>query len=987
MMDAGRHPLIAVHTLSEVVSLTGREGDFRARVRTSPRYVDAELCVGCGACTDACPSVRPNPFDVGLKAAKAIDRPFPQAVPAAYHIDREACLNDDFLVCERCVLACEPGAIDFDDAPKERELRVGAVVVATGFDELDPRELLPLGYGRAPNVLTGLEFERLLCATGPTGGRVVRPSDGRVPERVVFVQCVGSRGEGGRSYCSRYCCLNSVKAALMAHDHEPNLGECVLLHTDVRASGRGYDAFVARSRGRDDIVFRRGRPAKVREDPATGDLDLWIEDHASGRPETVRAQMVVLSTAALPARGSPELARVLGVELDDDGFYRRRDPERRPSETTRPGVYLAGSAGSPAIVPECVAQGSAAAAAAAVHVREHRQEVDPRPEVEPLPVDGEPRLGVFVCHCGANIAGVVDVTRLRDEAAALPGVVHVADESFACADSGQRAIEEAIREHRLNRVVVAACTPRTHEPVFREALARSGLNPFLLEMVNIRDQCTWVHGHDRPGAQARARDQIRMGAARAARLEPLAPVRVPVERRALVIGGGPAGLRSALDLDAQGYAVTLVERGGRLGGHLAPDGLHTLYGTDAPAEAKLAALLADLDRSGVEVLTGTEVAGVGGYVGNFTVALRPADRAGGDGDGRGDGGSRKGGRRRGDPDGARELRAGALVLAVGARPFDPAGRFGHGQRGNVITSLELERRLAEPRDPLFGEGGTPPAAVTFIQCVGSRCEDEGCNPNCSRYCCPATVKQATELAGRGSRVTVLHRDMRTVGPGAEQRYRRARGAGVLFVRVAEGTEPEVVGPRTKARGVVAEDAILGRRIEAPADLVVLAVGLVPDPDAVPRLREILKVPVGNDGFFLERHPELGPVETVIDGVLVCGTAVGAKAISDALAEAGAAAAKAAQIMARSHLDLEPTVAAVDPLRCRGCGDCVRICEFHAPSLAEGPLGTPVAEINAAACKGCGTCVAWCPTGALAARHFTDAQIEAMLETMLQWEEA
>ncbi|MBU1072505.1 FAD-dependent oxidoreductase [bacterium] len=953
-----------MHTLSEVIGLQGAAGRFAARVRRQPRYVDPDLCVGCSLCSEACPAVRPNPYDVGMKAAKAIDRPFPQAVPATFHIDREACLNDDFLYCDRCLRACEPNAIDFDDKPEDYTLDVGAVVVATGFDELDPRELQAFGYGRALNVLTGLEFERLLCATGPTRGHVVRPSDHRVPERIVFVQCVGSRGEGGRPYCSRYCCMNSVKAAMLAHEHEPDIRECVLLYTDMRASGRGYDAFVARTLKRDDVRHVRGRPAKIQEDPATGDLTVWVEDFRTGRPNKLEAGMVVLSVAALPPRGSAELADVLGVELDAQGFYRRRDPENAPAELSRRGVYVAGSAGAPAIIPECVAQGGAAAVEAAVHVLDHRQGTEEAPPPQMREAGGEPRVGVFVCHCGANIAGVVDPVGLAAEARKLPGVVYVTDDSFACADVAQRAIEAAIAEHRLNRVVVAACTPRTHEPVFREVLARTGLNPYLVEMVNIRDQCTWVHAHVPDKAYLRARDQIRMGVARAVKLEPLTAVEVQVNRRALVVGGGVAGMRAAIDLDAQGYEVVLIEKTGSLGGILQDPGLETLYGSGAPGAQKLAALRDQLASSRVDVRLRTDLAAVHGYLGNFRIELT---------------GTGKGSK-------ISAIETGTIILATGARIYDPTGSFGHGTKRNVVTSVQLEQRLADTGDKLFGEGGAPPASAVFIQCVGSRREREGCNPGCSRYCCPATVQQALQLARRGVKTTVLYRDMRCVSPGAEELYREARGAGVLFIRVPDDHEPEVVGTKTIAKGVVARDVMLGRDIEAPADLVVLAVGMIPDAEVVPRLREILKIPLGPDGFFMERHPELGPVETVIDGVFVCGSAVGAKPISDSLNEAAAAAGKAGQIMSRTKLALEPTLAEVDPLRCRGCGTCLEICEFNAPSLAPGELGVPVATINKASCKGCGTCVAWCPGGAITARHFTDPQIEAMMESLLLWEE-
>jgi heterodisulfide reductase subunit A2 len=963
MMDAGRHPRIQLHTLSELVGLHGEAGHFAAEVRHQPRYVDPDLCVGCSLCSEACPTVRPNPYDLGLKAAKAIDRPFPQAVPAAFHIDHESCLNDDFLVCDRCVKACEPNAIDFDDRPETVTLDVGAVVVATGFDELDPRAIKAFGYGRSPNVLTGLEFERLLCATGPTRGHVVRPTDHEVPKRIVFVQCVGSRGEGGRPYCSRYCCMNSVKSAMLAHEHEPDLEETVLLYTDMRAAGRGFDTFVDRTLIRDDVRHVRGRPAKIQEDPETGDLTLWVEDYKTGRPDKIEAGMVVLSTAALPAHGSPELAEILGVDLDEQGFYKRRDIEYAPSELTRAGVYVAGSAGAPAIIPECVAQGSAAATESAVHVLDHRQDAEDAPPPQTRDAGGDPRVGVFVCHCGINIAGVVDPVSLVDEALQLPGVVYATDDSFACADVAQRAIEAAIVENNLNRVVIAACTPRTHEPVFREVLARAGLNPFLVEMVNIRDQCTWVHAHVPDEAYSRARDQIRMGVARAVKLEPLTAVEVPVNRRSLVIGGGVAGMRAAIDLDAQGYEVVLIEKSDSLGGMLQDPGLETLYGSGATGEEKLGALRDRLESSKVEVRLRTDLEAVHGYLGNFRIGLK---------------------RRRGE---TVEIEAGTIILATGSRVFDPTGRYGYGEKRNVMTNVTFHKSLADPRDKFFGKDGKLPASAVFIQCVGSREDGEGCNPNCSRYCCPATVEQALQLARRGVKTTVLYRDMRCVSPGSEELYREARGAGVLFIRMSDDRAPEVVGTKTVAKGVVAYDMMLGRDVEAPADLVVLAVGMVPDAEVVPRLREILKVPVGPDGFFMERHPELGPVETVVDGVFVCGSAVGAKAISDSLNEAAAAAGKAGQIMARSKLALEPTVADVDPLRCRGCGTCLEICEFNAPSLAPGELGVPVAAINKASCKGCGTCVAWCPSGAITARHFTDPQIEAMMETLLEWEES
>jgi heterodisulfide reductase subunit A len=429
----------------------------------------------------------------------------------------------------------------------------------------------------------------------------------------------------------------------------------------------------------------------------------------------------------------------------------------------------------------------------------------------------------------------------------------------------------------------------------------------------------------------------------------------------LVIGGGIAGMRAALDLDALGFETHLVERSGDLGGQLVNPGLKTLYTTGEDCEAKLARMTDALERSGVRIRLHAEVTSVEGYVGNFAVELHTIED-------------------RGWPE---SLEVGTILVAIGAEVYEPKDELAYGECPNVITNLELEHDLVDPRRTGRALPGSPREDVVFIQCVGSRSDRPGTNPGCSRYCCPTTIKQALALAGQGARVTVFYRDMRCVSPGAEELYRAARGAGVVFVRTPEDAVPEVIG-QGKARSVRAPDLLLGRTVEAKADLVVLAAGMVPDRSAVDSLREIMKLPVGPDGFFMERHPELAPVETVIDGVVICGTASGAKAIAESLSEAGAAASAASRIMAREKLQLEPTIAAVDPQRCRGCGRCVELCEFHAPSLDTGALGVSVARIHEAACKGCGTCVAWCPTGAITARHFTDAQIDSMVETVLSW---
>ncbi len=955
-MDAGRHPLIELATNAEVVECEGEPGDFRVRVRKNPRFVLEDACVACGLCVDACPQVGGNEFDQGLKARKAIYRPFPQSVPATYVIDRDACLNDKILFCPHCMDACDVDAIDFDQQPEEVEYHVGSILVAVGFQEFDVRALGNYGYGRFPDVVTSLELERMLNPSGVTRGHVVRPSDLKTPRRIVFIQCVGARGEGGRPYCSRFCCMNAVKDSMLIRQHDPEVEDVTILYTDIRAFGKGFDDFVQRSRDEKSAEYVRGRPAKIDMAAENGSLEVFVEDTLAHEQRCIPADLVVLSVAAAPNEGANRLAELLDIETDLYGFIARKDPAISAVESSREGIYVCGSAMGPQVIPDCVAQASAAAARAQLFLKAHRVEETPE-EIEPLDLSGPPRVGVVVCHCGINIAGVLDVEKLTEYASTIPGVVMAVDDMFACSSTGQEALIELVKEHRLNRMVVAACTPRTHEPVFRGTLAGIGFNPYLLEMVNIRDQCSWVHTKDPAEAQEKAYALIRMGVARARHLEPLHEGKVPMTRAALVIGGGIAGIQAATDLAEQGYPATLVEKAGRLGGRLAGRDLKYMYPNLRPASEVLDEKCRRLEASGARVLLNTEVADITGFVGNFEATLKGVH--------------------------AEMLPVGAIVLATGADLYDPKGEYGYGRFANVLTSLELEHCFAVDEDVLRIDGRVPESA-SFVLCVGSR-DPEGFT-GCSRYCCPTAIKQAMRLAKQGIDTTVFHRDIRTISTGAEEMYREARGLGVLFVRIPPGQKAEIDGNR-KAQVVRCHDDLLGRDLEVPTDLVVLGVGMRPREPETQVFHEMLKAPLGLDGFFLERHPELAPVETAVEGVLLAGTVQGPKDVVDSVAQASAAAAKASVFLACDSVKQDPAVAAVDEERCRACNQCAEICEFQAPQLVEREPGCWVANINASLCKGCGTCVAWCPSGAIASRHFTERQVNAMIDAFFAEEVA
>jgi heterodisulfide reductase subunit A len=735
---------------------------------------------------------------------------------------------------------------------------------------------------------------------------------------------------------------------MLVRQHDPEVEEVTILYTDLRAFGKGFDDFVQRSRDENSATYIRGRPSKVERVPEDDTLEVFVEDTLAHAQKRIKADLVVLSVAAAPNDGAVALAGVLGIETDRYGFIAPRDAAVSAVESSRDGIFVCGSAVGPQVIPDCVAQASAVAARAQFCLTGHRVEKK-ETRVEPLDLSGAPRVGVLVCHCGVNIAGVLDIDDLTDYASSIPDVVAASNNLFVCSSTGQEELVEMVKEHRLNRLVIAACTPRTHEPIFRETCARMGFNPYLLEMVNIRDQCSWVHAGAPDEAQKKAKTLIRMGVARARHLESLQEGEAPMTRGALVVGGGIAGIQAATDLAAQGFPVTLVEKGRRLGGRLTEPNLKHLYPNLRRASDVLEEKLKRLTASGARVCLGTEVVGINGYVGNFEVKLA--------------GGSDE------------VIRVGAIILAFGAELYEPSGEYGYGRFSNVLTSAELEHEFFKDEKNLTIAGGKPRYA-SFILCVGSR--DPAGFTGCSRYCCPTAIKQAIQLAEQGIDTTVFYRDIRTISTGAEEMYREARGKGVLFVRIPADRRPEIIG-ENRAEAVRSFDDLLGRELEVPADLVVLSVGMRPNAADTARFHDMLKTSVGLDGYFLERHPELGPVETAVEGVLLAGTVQGPKDIVDTVAQASAAAAKASVFLAYDTVKLDPAVAVVNELKCRACGTCVDICQFRAPQLVEKEPGVYCAEINASLCKGCGTCASWCPSGAITPRHFTDRQVNAMID--------
>ena len=774
MSEVALNPNIELLTMAQVQSVEGVAGNFKVEIKQDARYV-VDACTRCAECVNVCPVIVKNEFDYGMAARKAIYTPIEQAVPGPYVIDSQNCLNDppNLLPCSRCIDVCGPNAIDFNMKAKTIEREAAAVIVATGFDLLDPTLLSEFGYGRHPNILTSMELERLLQASGPSMGEIVRPSDGKHPEKVLFVLCAGSRDERLVKYCSRICCMYSIKEAYQLKDH--GIKEVDVAYMDIRAFGKGFDEFYDRTRV-SGVRFMRSRPGRVA--PNGEKISVSFENTENGGAKVeVDYDMVVLATAVIPSRGTEALARLLGIGLGPDGFFASLDQDGGFNTSTRDGVYLAGCSTGPKDIPDSVIEAGAAVAKALTLVK-HRSWPVPAQVVQ-ISAEGEPRIGVFVCHCGSNIAGVVDITSLLDFARTLPNVVHAQDQTYSCAANTLNDISSVIKDKKINRVVVAACSPKTHYPTFQGALNRAGLNPYLLDMANIRNMDSWVHKDDREGALQKAKDMVKMSVLRAINMKPLQTMKFPVTQTALVVGGGVAGMVAATNLAKQGFETHLVEREPRLGGLL--NSVTQIAPLGVESSALLGSLLKELEGSGVKVHASTIVDTITGFVGSYDVRLS---------------------------DGSNFM-AGAVVVTTGAEPYVPT-EFEYGKNPSVVTSLELDGIM----DEVAGK------KVSIISCVGSRNGESGC----SRFCCQTMINQAIRLKEKGNEVNVLYKDIRTFSRFGEEEYEKAGQLGVRFYQYPQGSAPQE-SIKLVDGNLVVKDELSGKDVALQTDLTVLNVGL------------------------------------------------------------------------------------------------------------------------------------------------------------------
>jgi heterodisulfide reductase subunit A len=917
----------------------GEAGSFKVTLIKKPRYIIEEQCTGCTVCAEYCPVNYPDPFNRELSPNKAVHIYFSQAIPLVTYID-ESCLYLKEKKCRICESVCKANAIDFNQTPQKAEIDVGAIILSPGLEPFNPKLSPEYRYGQFANVVTSMDFERLLCATGPYQGEILRTSDKKHPRKIAWIQCVGSRQviPGGNSYCSAVCCTYTQKQVILTKDHNAE-AECTVFHNDIRSHGKDFERFYERAEKLPGVRFIRSYVSIAGENPETKNVAIRYATAEDGVKEE-EFEMVVLSVGLNPPADAAGLARTYGIELEAHDFC--RVSPFNPMATKRPGVFVCGAFQGPIDIPESVFSASGAGAQCGELLGYRRGNLA-RERVYPPERDvsrEEPRIGVFVCHCGANIGRIVNVPSTVDYALTLPHVVYAKEQVFSCATNSAKEIADIAKEKGLNRVVVAACSPRTLEPLFRDTLREAGINQYYFEMANIREHNSWVHSKEKEEATQKARDIIRMSVARACHLQPLREFDLPVNKAALVVGGGIAGMTCALSIANQGHETYLIEKEKELGG-IARRVHYTLEGLDVKA------YLRELTRKvyqhpAIHVYTQAAISEATGYVGNFVTKVR-SDR------------------------GETEIKHGAAVIAIGADVYRPS-EYLYGQDERVVTHLELEELIGRSDERVLNA-----ERLVMIQCVGCRQEDRN---YCSRICCSQSVKNALKLKEVNPKldIYILFRDMRTFG-FKEDYYRQAAEQDVKFIRYEPQAKPQVAAVNEDGRSVLRvslPDYILGRSLMIDADILALAAAVVPAA-ATAEVAGLFKVNLSPDGFFKEAHVKLRPVEFGTDGVYLCGAAHYPKFISETVNQAYGAAGRALTLLSHDTVVASGSVCEVNEKQCMGCGACLAVCTYGAIEL-RGTKQGPKAVVNPVLCKGDGLCNAKCPTGAIMLKHFTDEEL-------------
>jgi heterodisulfide reductase subunit A2 len=938
-------------TFTEVDQVEGQQGDFKISLKTKPRYIIEDKCTGCSTCTEYCPVQYPDTFNQDISGNKAVHVFFSQAIPLVAYID-ESCLYLKEKKCDICRGVCQADAIDFNQTLQKKDINVGAIILSYGIEPFDPGVKDEYGYGKLANVVTSMDYERLLSSTGPYEGAVRRASDKKHPKKIAWIQCVGSRRvtEGDNSYCSGVCCTYTQKQVILTKDHYQDT-ECTIFHNDIRSFGKDFERYYQRAEQNDGVRFIRSYASIEGENPENNSVAIRYSTFDDGVKEE-EFDMVVLSVGLNPPADSKILAQKFGIELNTHGF--NKETHSNPVLTSKPGVFVSGAFQGPTDIPESVFTASGAGSQCG-ELLDYRRGNLAKERIYPAETDvsqDEPRIGVFVCHCGANISSVVDVPSTVEYALTLPNVVYAKEQLFSCATNSAQEITELAKEKGLNRVVLGACSPRTLEPLFRDTLREAGLNQYYLDMANIREHCSWVHSKEKEAATKKAQDIIRMSVARAAYLEPLQEFDLPVNKTALVVGGGIAGMTCALSIAAQGHEVHLLEKDKDLGGMVRRLDT-TIEGMDV--QTYLNDLISKVYQNPhIHVSHEATITSVAGYVGNFITRVETEGRT-------------------------KIIKHGASVLATGATEYVPT-EYLYNENDAVYTHLELGEAIAKKEEKIVNA-----QTLVMIQCVGSR--DEKRN-YCSRVCCSHAVKNAIKLKkiNPDMNIYILFRDMRTYGL-REDYYRQAADMDVKFIRYEPEEKPQVEAMEEGGKSILrvsVPDPVLGFALELDADVVSLAAAVIPS-ETTNQIAGQFKVTLSPDEFFKEAHVKLKPVEFAADGVFLCGTAHYPKHIQETINQAYGAAGRALTLLSHDTVVASGSVCVVNEYDCVSCGACITACTYDAIEFKETSKGKK-AWVNPVLCKGDGLCNAKCPTNAIILKHFTNEALQGQIDAAVTDEE-
>jgi len=928
------HDNIELLPYSEVSGIEREGEDFKVSIVKKPRFVDPNRCTLCEACIKVCPVEVEREFGGGLEKRKAIYLPYPQAIPHSLVIDPKTCTR-----CGECVKVCTPSAIDLDMKEEQETIETGAIVLGFGFEPFWAQRKGEYGFGRYENVLTSIQFERLLSTSSPSQGLPVRLSDGKKMKRIAFVQCVGSRDPScGQDQCSTICCMYAMKQAMIAKDRSPDLG-MTLFYMDIRPIGKDYERYYEKAKSQYGIEFKRCAISSVKELQQTKNLMVTYVTE-DGKFEEKEFDAVILSVGFTPPPAIQDLAKRIGVQLNPQGFCQTEEFD--PTQTSVNGIFVGGAFRSPKDIPESVVEGSSAAAMVASFLSPK----GPPQQRREYPAEGAlgeevPKVGVFLCHCGEELKKRLSIPDLANGTKDLREVVHVEEVGLPCLPDDMELVKRRIGEQGLNRIVIAGCSQREIRKTMEEMAKGIGFNPHLIEYANIREQCAFVHEEHPESATEKAMALIRMAVERARRLQPIRKEKRKVEKKGLVVGGGLSGMTASLRLAEQGFEVYLVEKEKELGGNL-KETLYTLKGSNPQT------LLQDLvqkvrNNGSIHLYTEAGVLGFERKNGYYRTKIRHENEE-------------------------KFLNHGALILATGGKEVVPKDYL-YGENDRVMTQRQLEKMIH-----LKDERLKDIRSVVMIQCVGSRDEE---HPYCSRICCNHAVKNALKLKEMNPRVNVyvLYRDVRTYG-FYETYYHEARGKGIIFIRYDLDHKPEVTRKNGSLQVSVFDPAMLGR-VDLGADRVVLSAGI--EPNEHQDLAKIFDVDLNPDGFFMEANPKSAPLDGVDRGKFFVGLCHSPNSIEDVISQANGAAARAAALLSQDVIEEKATLAYVIKRLCCGCGLCVSVCPYEARVLNEEEWK---AEVMTDLCQGCGSCVIACRNGASQQKNFEKELNLAVLDAAL-----